>query len=302
MSAPETKARPPAPLTTITRTASSRSKSSMIWVTACHMSSDTALWRAGLLKIRRPIGPSFSAIILLVMGWSSMALRAPDYWSDDIAGAQIGDCGVIVAEFVQYLVGVLAEVGCRAQLFGLGSAGHIDRLPHHLDWAELWMVDRPRHFEMLNLRIGKGLVDRVDRPTRNADLVHQLDPIGARTPHSDFGDPFVQRFTVLRALRPGRVIRIVEQCHRISRLAEAAKHMIARSSNVDLPVRGGEQPRWDAGRMIIAGLLRDLAGDQPARSLEIEHEDLRFEKRGMDPLPLATRLALDQSHQHRLSE
>src|ERR1700759_1924107 len=73
MSAPETKARPPAPLTTMTRIASSRSKSSMICVTASHISSETALCRAGLLKIRRPIPPSFSAIILLVNGWSSMS-------------------------------------------------------------------------------------------------------------------------------------------------------------------------------------------------------------------------------------
>src|SRR6266446_10575885 len=113
MSAPETKARPPAPLTTITRIASSVSKSSIIWVTACHISSDTALWRAGLLKIRRPIAPSFSAIILLEMGWSSMVL-APLH---DVAGAQIGDRGGVVAEFAQYLVGMLTEIRCRAQLF-----------------------------------------------------------------------------------------------------------------------------------------------------------------------------------------
>src|SRR5216683_6532983 len=74
MSAPETNALPPAPVTTMTRIASSFSKSSMICATACHMSSETALWRAGLLKMMRPTAPSFSASILLVIGWSSMAL------------------------------------------------------------------------------------------------------------------------------------------------------------------------------------------------------------------------------------
>ena len=59
MSAPETKARPPAPLTTMTRIASSRSKSSMMRATASHISSETALCRAGLLKIRRPIAAVF---------------------------------------------------------------------------------------------------------------------------------------------------------------------------------------------------------------------------------------------------
>jgi hypothetical protein len=32
------------------------------------------LWRAGLLKMMRPTAPSFSAIIFVVMGWSSMGL------------------------------------------------------------------------------------------------------------------------------------------------------------------------------------------------------------------------------------
>ena len=51
MSAPETKALSPAPFSTMTRTAGSRSKASRISGIACHMSSDTALRRAGLLKI-----------------------------------------------------------------------------------------------------------------------------------------------------------------------------------------------------------------------------------------------------------
>src|SRR6266478_9831712 len=54
--------------------------------------------------------------------------------------------------------------------------------------------------------------------------------------------------------------------------------------------------------MVVARLLGDLSGDQPARGLEVEHEDLRFEQRGVDPLPHAASLALDQRHQHRLSE
>src|SRR5690349_19444904 len=124
MSAPETKARPPAPLTTMTRTASSRSKSSMMRVTPSHISSDTALCRAGLLKISRPIAPSFSAIILLVMGWSSMA-PAPLH---HVAGAQIGDRCLVVAELAQHLLGVLAEIGGRPQFCRLGRPGHVDRL------------------------------------------------------------------------------------------------------------------------------------------------------------------------------
>ena len=36
-----------------------------------------------------------------------------------------------------------------------------------------------RDAEMLDLRIGEDLVDRVDRPARHAGLVEALDPVGA---------------------------------------------------------------------------------------------------------------------------
>src|SRR6516162_11638661 len=84
--------------------------------------------------------------------------------SDDGSGTQIGDRVVTVAEPAQHLVGVLAEVRGWAQFFGLGSAGHIDRLADGLQRSELWMVNRAGHLEMLDLRVGEGLVDRIDRP------------------------------------------------------------------------------------------------------------------------------------------
>ena len=49
--------------------------------------------------------------------------------------------------------------------------------------------------------------------------------------------------------------------------------------------------------MIVAGLLGHLALDQPARRLEIEHEDLGLEQRGLDLLALAGRLALQERDQ-----
>src|SRR6266436_160437 len=63
MSAPETKAWSPAPVTTTTRTAGSFSKSSRMTGIASHMSDDVALRLAGLLKTSRPTGPAFSAIM-----------------------------------------------------------------------------------------------------------------------------------------------------------------------------------------------------------------------------------------------
>ena len=46
--------------------------------------------------------------------------------------------------------------------------------------------------------------------------------------------------------------------------------------------------------MIVAGLLRDVLFHQPARGLEIQHEDLRLQQRGLHPLAFARNLALQQ--------
>ena len=64
MSAPEAKALPPAPVTTMTRTDGSAPKSAMISSAASHISSEIALWRSGLLKIIQPTPPSLREIIL----------------------------------------------------------------------------------------------------------------------------------------------------------------------------------------------------------------------------------------------
>ncbi len=49
--------------------------------------------------------------------------------------------------------------------------------------------------------------------------------------------------------------------------------------------------------MIVAGLAGDLALHQPARGLEVEHEDLRLQERRRDVLALAGFLALEQRDQ-----
>ena len=47
------------------------------------------------------------------------------------------------------------------------------------------MGDRLGDPEMLDLRVGKGLLDRVDRTTGHAGLVEPLDPIGVRVLSND---------------------------------------------------------------------------------------------------------------------
>src|SRR5258708_6463867 len=70
---------------------------------------------------------------------------------------------------------------------------------------------------------------------------------------------------------------------------------VARGSDVDVPVARSENARRDARRMIVASLRRDLAGDQPAHGLKIQHGDLALKQRSLHPLSLAGLLALEQS-------
>src|SRR5262245_33976141 len=64
MSAPEAKALPPAPVTTITRTDLSARKSCIASMAALHISSEIALWRSGLFSVIQPTPFSFFAMIL----------------------------------------------------------------------------------------------------------------------------------------------------------------------------------------------------------------------------------------------
>src|SRR6516164_3204726 len=105
--------------------------------------------------------------------------------SDDAALTQSLDRRGVVAELAQHRFGVLALIGGRAQLVGLRVEAHMDRLADHPLRSELGVIDWLGDAEMLDLRVGKGLVDRVDWPARHAGLGQQLDPIGAGMPAHD---------------------------------------------------------------------------------------------------------------------
>jgi hypothetical protein len=72
MSAPDTKALSPAPVSTITRTALSFAKSSMTSAAACDISGETAFRRSGLLNVRVPTPPSLWDSILSLLILSSL--------------------------------------------------------------------------------------------------------------------------------------------------------------------------------------------------------------------------------------
>src|SRR3954468_24281139 len=112
MSAPETKARSPAPLTTTTLTVGSLAKESTIRPRALHMSRETALCRAGLLKTIQPTAPSFRAIMRSVPT-SIGSLLAPRS-SDCLVATQASDVSLAVAQGSQDEVRVLSPLRRRA--------------------------------------------------------------------------------------------------------------------------------------------------------------------------------------------
>ena len=59
-----------------------------------------------------------------------------------------------------------------------------------------------------------------------------------------------------------------------------------RRGDIDMAVAGFEHALRDRGRVIVAGLRRDFLIHQPACGLKIEHENLRLQQRGMNPLSL----------------
>src|SRR6266704_1764415 len=149
------------------------------------------------------------------------------------------------------------------------------------------MLDRLRDGEMLDLRIGKDLIDCIDRPARYARAIEQIDPIRAVPLRRIVLDRGVERVSVRRACRLVRVARVLQEFRRAEGAAQPAEMRVTRSGDIDVPVAGSENTGWNACRMIVSGLWRDLAGDQPAHGLKIQHGDLTLKQRGLHPLPFA---------------
>ncbi len=182
----------------------------------------------------------------------------------------------------------------------LRGPAHDDRLADQLDVAALVRMHGLGEPELAHLRVGEHLIDGVDRPARHPGLVQQLDPVRAGLATQDRGELGVQRIAVLRAVGRRRVRGVLGQLLVADRAAKASPDLLTRDRDVDVAVAGREHAGRDAGRMIVAGLLGYVVIDQPARRLEVQHEHLRLQQRGLDPLALARVLALEQRDQNAL--
>ena len=130
---------------------------------------------------------------------------------------------------------------------------------------------------MLDLRVGEGLVDSVDRPAWHPRLVQPLDPIGVRVLADEIVQMGIERRAVFRTGDDSRKIWIVREILGTRHFTKPSPQIVAGSSNIDVAVGGLEHAGAWGGRVEITLLPGDLALHQIPCCLEIEHEDLRLE-------------------------
>src|SRR5215469_5850547 len=123
---------------------------------------------------------------------------------------------------------------------------------------------------MLDLRIGKHLIDRIDRTAWHAGLIESFDPVGTWTLGGQLVDFRIQCVTILRSVRSICIFGPPDQLRCLERMTETLPDFLTGGCDVDVAIRSLENAGWNAGGVIVAGLFRDLAFDKPARGLEIK--------------------------------
>src|SRR5580700_5511819 len=198
ISAPETKALLPAPVRITTRTELSSANSSRISPSPTHISTDMALRFSGWLKVTSPTPSSFAASILP----PAHSMETPPLTivsiSDRSLFAHVRNLRIRIADGVQHLIRARTRLRCR-HTDVLREPRDVDRRGHHLRAAAPRARHLPRHAQMFHLRIGKRLVDGVDRPARNPGPLEQLDPVIGRLRLGDLAD---RRVDLLARLAP----------------------------------------------------------------------------------------------------
>src|SRR4051812_46364393 len=92
---------------------------------------------------------------------------------------QLDDFRLAESELLQNLIGVLADIRRPRRDLARGARQR-ERLADQAELAAVGACRLLRDAEVPDLRVGKHLVDRVNRPARHAGLVDDVDPVGAR--------------------------------------------------------------------------------------------------------------------------
>src|SRR5262245_2999851 len=164
------------------------------------------------------------------------------------------------------------------------------------------MSHRPGEVEVADLLVLEDLLDVQDGSRGDALGVEALDPRGARLPRQDLLDLGVEGAAVAGAVGEGGKAGVIGEGLDAESAAEPAEHRLPGRRDVDVPVPGLEDPGGNERGVVVAGLRRNLAADEPARGLEVEHGHHGLEQGGVHPLAAPRALAFEQGHEHALGE
>src|SRR5215471_1246354 len=217
--------------------------------------------------------------------------------SDDPGLAEPIDVRISVAGFAQNLSAMLAGFG-QGRDDARGRARERNRLPYDRDCAAARMLQRHRHPEVLDLRIGEYFVDPVDRTGWHTGLLKLCEPVRRRLPLEDIDQDRGQPWPVAKAALNGRVDRIAVEVRLFERAAQRMPLSVTTNPDIDEAVGCREHAHRRRKRMIVTGLLRNLMVDQVACGLEIHERDLCLQQRTLDPLAFARALALGERDQN----
>ena len=144
--------------------------------------------------------------------------------------------------------------------------------------AKRWGMHRLCHLQVLHLRIGKRLVNLINRPAGYASVIEQFDPLGAGFLSGHWHDDLHDFGPILGPRSRGSEAGIGDEIRALNSVAKTLVDLIATGSDVDMPILGLEDAGGNTCGMVVPRLRGHLATHQPARRLEVEHGEHGFEQ------------------------
>src|SRR5882724_74459 len=272
MSAPAENAFSPAPVTTTTLTSSSTARASKQRVSSRRMASFIALWTSGRFSVSVATcsATSYTSVSYFVLTRGSSGTARS---SDDLAGAEPGPRGGVVAGGAEHLVGVLAERRRGAHV-ARRRLREEQRRSRQGEAADLRMIVLARQPVMPRQRMAAELVDRVHGAGR--DIVRQ------------------QHLAIVEPQHPGGEAGVVREVLEPERLAQLdPERLVAAGEEEPLAVAGLVEPigRVVAEDRLFAGIVDEISG------LQGRH---RVQQRRLHLLADAAALADEEGREHRL--
>src|SRR6056300_576631 len=124
--------------------------------------------------------------------------------------------------------------------------------PAHHNWltnqariTTLMAFYRLRQPQMFNLRVLKRLTNIIDLTSRNTSFVQDVNPLGSCFCASNCSDFSVQRVTVFRPVRAGRIIRVFTPVLAPERGGKPLPDQFTSNGNIHITITGYKYASWN---------------------------------------------------------